>query len=145
MPSLAPFLSSKGRQTLEKAFRAMRKMPMTFNMDTFMSHDVAAHPVRGRPRPYCGTVACLAGHIDLAANGDQAIATRGLLIFPRDTSRRALNALGITLDYWKVDHQLFHTYGWPDTFRRRYRNARSHRGRVVVAIARVRYWLKTGK
>ena len=60
MKTLAP----GGKALLRKALAAIKAYPKSFHMDGWLDHD----PVVKRPRkPYCGTTACLAGHIVLAA------------------------------------------------------------------------------
>lgn len=58
-----PNLKKSGRKLLMKALRVIRQRPDTFSMEDWIRHDES---VKGKA-PYCGTVACLAGHIVLAA------------------------------------------------------------------------------
>ena len=58
-----PVITARGRLLLRKALAAIKRYPRSFNMRVFMDHDDA---VKGQ-RPYCGTTACLAGHLMLAA------------------------------------------------------------------------------
>ena len=67
MPKLR--VTKRGRVLLFKALRAIKKHPRSFSMATFMRHRASVLPSGTRPAPYCGTVACIAGHVVLAAGG----------------------------------------------------------------------------
>lgn len=60
-------LAPAAHRLLEKALTAMVRRPETFNMADWIYHDPTVASTRKTPNPYCGTVACLAGHITLAA------------------------------------------------------------------------------
>jgi hypothetical protein len=60
-------LTSEARKLLEKALEAIVAYPQTLNMDRWLEHDIAVEPSDTIPNPYCGTTACIAGHITLAA------------------------------------------------------------------------------
>ena len=70
----APRLTKQGRALLFKALRAIKQHPKTFSMKTFM-HSKAATPTAKTPEPYCGTVACIAGHVMLAAGAPPTTAS----------------------------------------------------------------------
>lgn len=75
-------LAPKAHRLLEKALTAMVRRPETFDMGSWLSHDPTVKSSTKTPKPYCGTVACLAGHINLAA-GIPPVAG-GRLFHPRD-------------------------------------------------------------
>lgn len=54
-------LPKYGLQVLERAVKAIESNPEAFDMGEWCSHD----PNVGGKEPYCGTVACIAGHIAL--------------------------------------------------------------------------------
>src|SRR6266404_3831593 len=58
---LKPKLSESGRKILWAAVRAIEKYPRTFSIHDWISHNPR---IKGE-NPYCGTVACIAGHIVL--------------------------------------------------------------------------------
>jgi len=58
---LKPKLSESGRKILWAAVRAIEKYPRTFDMHEWIRHN----PRTKGENPYCGTVACIAGHIVL--------------------------------------------------------------------------------
>ena len=62
-----PRVTKQGRALLFKALRAIKKHPRSFSMATFMRHRASVRPTGKTPEPYCGTVACIAGHVVLAA------------------------------------------------------------------------------
>lgn len=130
-----PALSPSGRKVLNKALRAIQAMPDTLNMEDWLYHNPRARPTKEHPVPYCGTVACLAGHIVLAAGGE-ADSFR--------VAERALDALGVVFRY-DISHALFFVNGWPEKFWWIYLRARSHRERAHIVIARVHHWLRTGE
>ena len=79
-------LAPGGKTLLKKALAAIKAHPESFGMGAWMDHD----PAIKRPRkPYCGTTACLAGHIVLAA-GFPAIDVGAYEIAALPASRRAL-------------------------------------------------------
>ena len=63
----APSVTTTGRALLLKALRAIKRHPRSFSMSTYMSHDLIRPPSKEMPEPYCGTIACIAGHVVLAA------------------------------------------------------------------------------
>lgn len=162
MTTTKPKLTTRGRAVLVKAFAAMRKWPDSVNMGDRICHDENIKSSPRRPAPYCGTVACFAGHVALAATrrrpdvwGDSySLAFLPKYIRARMNQERdsatcsdvALAALDVPKDEWDDAHEcLFATCGWPLEFKRRYKTAKTPRARASATIARVRYWLKTGK
>ena len=137
-----PTLSPSGRKVLAKALAVMRRYPETVEMDWFMGHAPHRGPHK-RPKPYCNTTACLAGHIVLAAYGVQGRRHAGI------ADLVALRLLGIPDDD-DVRRRLFYDYNWPEPFRGEYaaagaRSRPHHRRMAAAVIARVRHWLRTGE
>ena|SRR5204862_687380 len=154
----APKLTKAARTLLEKTFKRMRQMPDTFNMDEWIQHALDVEPSSTRPTPYCGTVACLAGHIALAATGrlpeqppfyvvsrlSKKIQARlgpqvGIIA---STAEVTFAALGLQEE---IPYLLFYTSDWPNQFKIAYDIATTEPERVRVAIKRVRHWLRTGE
>lgn len=83
-----PTLTKNGRRLLMKALAAIKAHPDSFNMGTYMLHDSSVKST-GR---YCGTIACLAGHIVLAAGVKPreygTYRVRDLPVALRSTARR---------------------------------------------------------
>ena len=68
MKTLAP----GGRALLRKALAAIKAHPESFHMGYWMQHDPT---VKRSRKPYCGTTACLAGHIVLAAGFSPSVSS----------------------------------------------------------------------
>ena len=60
-------ITPRGRTLLLEAVRNIERYPETFDMYHYMRRDERRRPPRQRPAPFCGTVACIAGHVCLAA------------------------------------------------------------------------------
>lgn len=150
----APKFAKGGEALLTKAVAAIVKHPETFDMGLFMGHDES---VKGRA-PYCGTVACLAGHIVLAAGvkpqDDDFYFVSDLPAKVRKIAERAevydgrvgveglaSAALGLTTDEAKA---LFYTGRWPASHEQRYLKARTAKARAQALAKRVAHWLRTG-
>lgn len=126
-------LTEPARKLLEKALTAMVRYPETVDMGELYQHDPHVKSTRKLPAPYCGTVACLAGHVVIAS---------GLKIGPlgdyADTARRAL---GLAYDGHFFSHKLFSAYnsatGQDYPF--------SPRAQVRAVVSRVKLWNRTGK
>lgn len=56
-----------GRRLLRQAVANIVKYPQTLNMHTWIRHEKGPRGGKKLPRPFCGTTACLAGHVVLAA------------------------------------------------------------------------------
>ena len=67
-------VTKQGRTLLFAALRAIKKHPRSFSMATFMRHKESVRPTSKTPEPYCGTVACIAGHVVLAAGAPTSMA-----------------------------------------------------------------------
>jgi hypothetical protein len=147
---MKPELTRGARNLLRRAVEAIQRHPHTLNMALWMTHDSS---VEG-DEPYCGTVACLAGHIVLVSGlkparggedhyeideipsrlyrpGDQRVAVRSL----------ALRLLGDDVD----PSPLFATDDWPIRFERNYKRFKTARARARVLRDRVKHWLETGE
>ena len=155
---MKPKLTTRGRAVLTKAFAAMRRWPDSVDMFDWYGHDPKVRSGLRRPAPYCGTTACVAGHIALAATGQQPdrfgdyqfsrLPKYLRVVAHEDFSSEnvALAALGVPEDERPaVSDRLFFTSGWPRELSRRYYAATRPQARAEATIARVRHWLKTGK
>lgn len=146
-----PQLTRAARTLLAKALRAIERRPETFDMANFIQRDPR---VKGYA-PYCGTVACLAGHIVLAARfppqfsvtREDAPSRYKHLFDSVDDGRRSMPDLAIALlNLSPTDEQvLFYVADWPAKYRDAYDEASRPRAAAAIAIRRVQHWLKTGK
>ena len=136
---MKPKLTAKNRAIVEKALRAMLRWPKTVDMALYVSHDPTVRSTQ--PHPYCGTTACIAGHIVLAATGSR--------LRPGASYRTAATKILGLKDFTDEDSltgdSLFHAERWPNNYRSRYWAARGPKTRAKIAVARVRHWLKTGE
>ena len=138
-----PKLTPKNRAIVEKALRAMLWWPETYDQGKWIEHDLERRATKRRPAPYCGTVACIAGHIALAAGARFAYVDvmrfRGELwgvnlIADEILGEGAARALFDARADW-----------WPGEFRLPFQAAETAKARATIAVARVRHWLRTGK
>lgn len=141
---MKPKLTPRGRRILQKALKVMVAHADTFNMRTWYYHDKDVEPTKGRPEPYCGTEACLAGHIVLAA-GEQVrtstdVPTRAIRLLFGNTRNAALREEQENLAW-----NMFSTRRWPYKLSSAYLLARTHKQQVRVAVQRVQHWLRTGE
>ena len=166
MSATKPKLTPAQRALLTKTFAAMRRHAETFDMRVWMAHEDGGHKAS---RPYCGTTACLAGHVVLAAgvkpeqvDGQGDIPVEGLPKRLRSLAKsRPWFIDGIEVDYvsvadlaaeliglgggWEGQDRLFLDGHWPETFSLAYRRATTPKAKVAAAIARVRHWQTTGR
>lgn len=141
-----PKLSPQGRKLLDKALAAIKAYPETFELGDWITH---GHNRRGpkRPEPYCGTQACIAGHIVLAAGVrlkavlvDGDIDTAAIPKRLQEIARKASRD-GIVYTPDLAEHLLGLNKGeacdlfceWPSRFSPR------------AVVSRVRHWLRTGE
>jgi hypothetical protein len=154
-----PRVTKTARVLVEKAIRAMRRYPKTVNMREWIQHD---ERVKGTD-PYCGTEACIAGHIALAAGVPHELFFRPEDVEPKyrkyvsappfgscSPSEFVEKLFGIkegdNLRVSDAASKLFYKEQWPKKFRVPYNaNRRNHAARAKVTIARLRHWLRTGE
>ena len=162
MSATKPKLTPAQRALLTKTFAAMRRHAETFDMRVWMAHEDGGHTAS---RPYCGTTACLAGHVVLAAGvkPEQVDAEGQIPIkdlpkrlrplaesrWPEDVDEvsvadLAAELIGLGSD-WEAQDRLFLDGHWPETFSLAYRRATTPKAKVAAAIARVRHWQTTGR
>lgn len=127
-------LPPAGRRLMAKALTAMVRYPETVDMDVFIihDHDDIKHK-RKLPRPFCGTVACLAGHICLAAG------TKPTMSYSNNFDAvAAAKKLGVNYE------SIYQIFSYEDTrTHASYPDRPAARARAVVA--RVKHWLRTGE
>ena len=117
---------------LRRVARRIVRMPETFGMRDFLSHDPLWQGSKKRPAPYCGTVACIAGHIVL--DGRKQLPHRW-----SNFERLAADRLGLSR------HEtipLFFENSWPTQFRGRTSTPNRAASR---AAARIEHFIRTGK
>lgn len=145
-----PKLSRKSREVVERALRAMLRYPDTYDQNEWIHHDRSVGPSGERPAPYCGTTACIAGHIALAAGGDpigwgMVKMPGGRMRYPDEVAEEVLRCRNV--DPHDTHERLFiaDATGWPDKFNVAFHEAKTDKAMAKVAVSRVRHWLKTGE
>lgn len=142
-------LTEPARKLLEKALTAMVRMPRTVNMANWYAHDEDVKPKPSVPEGFCGTVACLAGHVVLAA-GDKPTAkypgSTGWYVGNDSIHTIAVRRLNINVD--EAD-KLFYPGEWPIKFFKPKEDGndlkRMERIKPATIVARVRHWVRTGE
>ena len=129
-----PNLTSENRAIINTALRNILAMPETYDQRNWIWHDPRAKPKKGRPEPFCGTRACIAGHIALAAGLHVNVGTWSIIT-------KANEVVGES-----GDAALFDGMGdnWPARFRKGW-SLLSKRKQAKRAVARVRFWMRTGE
>lgn len=144
----APMVTAYGKRLLKRAVAAILERPKTFDMDDWMYHNES---VRGK-EPYCGTTACLAGHVVLAA-GLKATIMGGYQWpdIPARLRKRlpehfvySIKTLAEELLGIDDSGRLFYVGDWPEQFAGPYREA-GLRKRASILARRVEHYLKTGE
>ena len=149
-----PKLSKTALKVIEQAIDSMQAVPDSVDMSHWVRHDDRIDPVDGEPDNYCGTTACLAGHLGLALglppvahvsrqdfNSAPLIKKLGIVV----TNRHVSNIAAALLKLNEEQDRLFNIYSWPTRFEIRYRKAKTARGRANATIARLRHYLDTGE
>lgn len=122
-------LTEPARRLLSKALNAMVRYPETVDMGTWLDHDEDVKATRKRPKPYCGTVACLAGHIVIAGN---------LRVPDEDYSLAAAEALGLSID------DEIRLFSWRnEALDEEY--PKDFRAQARAVVNRVKHWVRTGE
>lgn len=103
--------------------------------------------------PVCNTQACLAGETVLALGAATLDRENGGLDLVeefkfRDIENAAADLLGLTGEekkrlFWLKGWSRYTMYGWPDQFEQEYKEAKTPRARLEVAIRRLEFFLKT--
>lgn len=148
-------LPKRNMEIINAAIKAMQRKPKSVDMDDWIQHD---ETVAGK-EPYCGTAACIAGHIAIAATGRIGDKENGPACPPTpdfyeeanlpkwlrgtgygeftDSQRIARRVLRIDPDDFNLSESLFLVEEWPTKFRQMYQ-----KNKAKGTIARLRYWLK---
>lgn len=152
-------LTPRSKKIVDKAIAAIKRMPDSFDMQNWIKHNTTT-PASGKmPKPYCGTEACLAGHIALAATRRLPDAAFGTMYrvekLPKwlhaDKAETSYHPVAVDCQHiaervlGDVDgEKLFYFHRWPYEFVRGYW-AKSPKEKAKTAVARLRHFLKTGK
>jgi hypothetical protein len=167
-----PALGQLRMRIVEEAISALQKHPESANMSTWVDHDEDVEPLADGIEGYCGTVACLAGHIGLALGlpptdevsfkeAEDAPRVRRLNMLKLfDSENKAIRTGRVSTssrihvsDFARSvlklsiydENRVFTLWGWPYRFRYDYHRAKTAKGRANAMIRRLRYYLETGK
>ena len=136
------------------------KRPETFDMGHWLRHEPYTTPTKKTPTPYCGTTACLAGHVVLLLGVSPTVTPSYIQshTLPEKLQRRghhvytlediARDALGLT---GQQARGLFYHTHWPTKFRTAFEqmsdldSRHALREQARIARRRVLYFLRTGQ
>jgi hypothetical protein len=153
-------LPKRNMDIINKAIRAMQRRPKSVDMDDWIQHDPS---VAGK-NPYCGTAACLAGHIAIAATGrigdknfwssnePEADFYNPIKVGAWIRNSPYVGFIGDYINSQNIagailhlnhdnDKKVFIVEDWPEKFRKMYKG----NNKAKAAIARLRHYLKTGE
>ena len=122
--------------------------PRRFDMMTFGDKlDKEAIEALGEEAPPCGTVACIAGHVDWMTHPRLFAASVAIDRFARDDSiaKRAAIELGLGFDPSQDTNagRLFFDDEWPKKFQAAFSKAKTPLQRAKVAVKRIEHFIKT--
>ena len=122
--------------------------PRRFDMMTFGDKlDKEAIEALGEEAPPCGTVACIAGHVDWMTHPRLFAASVAIDRFARDDSiaERAAKELGLGFELSQDTYagRLFFDDEWPKKFQAAFSKAKTPLQRAEVAVKRIEHFIKT--
>lgn len=122
--------------------------PRRFDMMTFGDKlDKEAIEALGEEAPPCGTVACIAGHVDWMTHPRLFAASVAIDRFARDDSiaERAAKELGLGFELSQDTYagRLFFDDEWPKKFQAAFSKAKTPLQRAKVAVKRIEHFIKT--
>lgn len=133
------------KDLIRKMIERIEIMPETYDQNTFCS---SAGSTLGRPKPICGTVACLAGEAIICAAPDAAMGVAKLRQIDHDAKiaidEYAANLMGIDEE---IAERLFMNWddedGWPEPYRSQWIQARTYEGEAAAAVGLLKAILET--
>ena len=133
---------------LRKVEKRILAEPRRFDMMTFGDKlDKEAIEALGEEAPPCGTVACIAGHVDWMTHPRLFAASVAIDRFARDDSivERAAKELGLGFDPSQDTNagRLFFDDEWPKKFQAAFSKAKTPLQRAKVAVKRIEHFIKT--
>ena len=133
---------------LRKVEKRILAEPRRFDMMTFGDKlDKEAIEALGEEAPPCGTVACIAGHVDWMTHPRLFAASVAIDRFARDDSiaERAAKELGLGFELSQDTYagRLFFDDEWPKKFQAAFSKAKTPLQRAKVAVKRIEHFIKT--
>lgn len=152
-PYVPPRFNKTQLAAIEDAILAIETHPDSVDMGDWVTHDRSVPPNPDGIENYCGTTACLAGHIGLALGLPPKKHIRKVDIDNAPRAKRLRLSSGHVSDIAaKVLHlssneqdRLFIVDDWPYRFKRNYNRAASNKGRAGAMVARLRHYVETGE
>jgi hypothetical protein len=154
-------MTKQGKELLTQVARIIVERADSFDMNEWYEHDAKVKPNRKAPAPYCGTVACIAGHVSILAGvRDKHLELYGQPIVKVDTLPRRImdtfslhdvgempmsdfagKVLGLAIN---EQRRLFFVTNWPKKYKCLYYESATNRARARIAAQRIRSFIKTG-
>lgn len=129
-------LTPEGRRLLKLAVKRILAMPSTFNMAKWYGHDSLVPRRKGLLPGYCGTVACLAGHIVLAAKDREPGSNT-----PTKARQLLFGAARYADGHHLATNDLFFANQWPAKFAARFERLVSNQAKAKVLAAVVKDYM----
>jgi len=126
---------------IRKMIKRIEAIPEAFDQADFAGRWAEGED---RPKPPCGTVACLAGEAVICAAPNAKVGLRRLFRLPYyRIPMRAEQLLGLSRSTAFGD--LFDGYadGWPQPFRSQFRSAKTYKGQARAAVNLLKAILRT--
>lgn len=157
------FITGKLKTALLKARDRILAEPLRLDMQAFVSREREEAEEERMPR--CGTVGCIAGWAHLSSFSVRQLKTMPNEKFGRldlaaqEWFERELAQQPAMIErfeksgYHSIQHMvdaattstIYNVSGWPETFKNRYRNAKSPAARASATAARIVHFINTGK
>jgi hypothetical protein len=133
------FVGTKGARLLRKVAKHILAEPKRYNQNDIISRGTPGQPYSDWNYPACGTVACIGGWINIFTMKKEPS--------PSDLHERHLaRVLGIPISHiYALVAGTGALDGWPVEFEDAYDNAKTPRGRAIVAAKRIEHFIKTGE
>lgn len=131
---------------LRKVEKRILAEPRRFDMMTFGDKlDKEAIEALGEEAPPCGTVACIAGHVDWMTHPRLFAASVALGDYDDSIVERAAKELGLGFDPSQDTNagRLFFDDEWPKKFQAAFSKAKTPLQRAKVAVKRIEHFIKT--
>lgn len=124
-------------ELLQKVKEKILEEPLQFAMEEYFTPEVYGMDAPREKIPNCGTAACIAGWVLTLHTGKNP---RELWLADIPISSRAARLLGLT---WEEGDRLFILSGWPFSFGKRYRNAKTPQEQAQIAAERIEHFIET--
>ena len=131
---------------LRKVEKRILAEPRRFDMMTFGTKlNKRTIKALGKQAPPCGTVACIAGHVDWMAHPRLFAASVALGDYDDSIVERAAKELGLVFDPSQDTNagRLFFDNEWPEKFQAALAEAKTPLQRAEVAVKRIEHFIKT--